>query len=186
MRIRTFFALRLHDSVVRQLADHADSLCEYDRKLEVDWVDSDQYHLTLCFLGDTALDQIELLEELAKQQLKDELSFQVCLEKVNYYEISKNLSLIAALPSENKALRSLQKSVANMVTEAGIKSDLADFKPHITLGKLPNQNELKHPKQWPELNLHSLADSVVLLQSKPGEHGSVYTPLFEIDLQDLA
>ena len=88
MSIRTFFALRLHDSVVRQLADHADSLCEYDRKLEVDWVDSDQYHLTLCFLGDTALDQIELLEELAKQQLKDELSFQVCLEKVNYYRYS--------------------------------------------------------------------------------------------------
>ena len=186
MRIRTFFALRLQDSVVRQLADHADGLCEYDRKLEVDWVDSDQYHLTLCFLGDTALDQVELLEELAKKQLKDELSFQVRLDTVNYYEISKRLSLIAALPAENKALRSLQKSVADMVKTAGIKSDLADFKPHITLGKLPNKNKLKHPKQWPELNLYSLADSVVLLQSKPGEHGSVYTPLFEIDLQDLA
>ncbi len=186
MRIRTFFALRLHDSVVRQLADHADSLCEYDRKLEVDWVDSDHYHLTLCFLGDTALDQVDQLEQLAKEQLKDELSFQVCLEKVNYYEISKRLSLIAALPAENDALYSLQESVANMVKNAGIKSDLADFKPHITLGKLPNKNKLKHPDEWPELNLYSLADSVVLLQSKPGEHGSVYTPLFEIDLQDLA
>jgi 2'-5' RNA ligase len=186
MRIRTFFALRLNNSVVRQLADHADSLCEYDRKLEVNWVDSDHYHLTLCFLGDTALEQVEQLEILTKKQLKDERSFQVCLAKVSYYEISQRLSLIAALPAENEALKSLQKSVANMVKTAGIKSDLADFKPHITLGKLPNRNKLKHPKQWPELNLHSLADSVVLLQSKQGEHGSVYTPLFEVDLQDLA
>ncbi len=185
MRIRTFFALRLADSVVRQLADQADGLCAYDRKLEVNWVDSDHYHLTLCFLGDTGLDQIERLEGLAKRHLEEEQSFQVCLEQVDYYEINPKVSLIAALPAENDKLISLQKRVADVVEEAGIINAPADFTPHITLGKLPRKNKFKRPEQWPNLELYSLADSVVLFQSKQGEHGSVYTPLFEVELQDL-
>lgn len=186
MRIRTFFAIRIADSVVRQLAGHADDLCGYDRKLQVDWVDSDYYHLTLCFLGDTALDQVEQLEILAKEALKDATSFQVRLEKIDYYELSPRLSLIAALAAENEQLFSLQRIVAQVVEKAKIRKDPGRFKPHVTLGKLPHKNKFKHPEEWPALDLFSLADSVVLFQSKQGEHGSVYTPLFEVDLQDLS
>lgn len=186
MRIRTFFALRLADTVARQLADRADGLCEFDRRLEVDWVDSENYHLTLCFLGDTPLDQVDQLEHLTKSMLRHDLSFQVHLQSVGYYEINPRLSLIAALPSENEHLANLQQRVATVVKQAGIDYETADFYPHITLGKLPNDNGFQHPEEWPGVDLYSLADAVVLFQSKQGENGSVYTPLFEVELQDLA
>ncbi|MGB2221890.1 RNA 2',3'-cyclic phosphodiesterase [Neptunomonas sp.] len=186
MRIRTFFALRLAEPVVRQLADQADDLCANDRNLEVDWVDSDHYHLTLCFIGDTALDTVDQLEALAKEHLCSETSFQICLDRIEYYPINPELSLIAALPPENEHLENFQKKVASVVEAAGVKSDPADFRPHITLGKLPRKNKFQPPESWPALDLYSLADSVVLFQSKQGEHGSVYTPLFEVDLQDLS
>lgn len=186
MRIRTFFALRMSDSVVRQLADQADGLCAYDRKLEVEWVDSDNYHLTLCFLGDTDLEDVDKLEIATKEALKDHLSFQVKLKKVGYYEINSELSLIAALPAKNDELKQLQQVVAGLVQSVGIENSTPDFKPHITLGKLPIQNGFDRPEKWPKFELFSLADSVVLFQSKKGEHGSIYTPLFEIDLQDLS
>lgn len=190
MRIRTFFALRLTDSVAKQLADQADGLCEHDRKLEVEWIDSSNYHLTLCFLGDTRLDDVEKLEKLIKARLQKLKSFQVRIKKVDYYEISPDISLLAALPAKSDELARLQKIVACAVEDADMagfgKHRYTDFKPHITLGRLPVKNKFKHPKKWPKLDLYSLADAVVLFQSKKGEHGSVYTPLFEIELKDTA
>ena len=59
MNVRAFFALRVPDRVTRKLADYADELCQFDKELQVDWVDSGNYHLTLCFLGDVSLEQVE-------------------------------------------------------------------------------------------------------------------------------
>lgn len=186
MNIRAFFALTLPDSVVRWLADHADTLCEFDRKTEVNWVDSDRYHLTLCFLGDINLNQVEELEKRAREKLADFSSFQVHINKAEYYKVNKKLALVAALPDLHEELQVLHELMINVATEAGLNYEEDDFKPHVTLGRLPGKNTFKAPKEWPALDMYSLADSVVLFQSKLGEDGSIYTPLFEIPLKDLA
>jgi len=186
MNIRAFFALTLPQSVVRWLADHADSLCAYDRQMEVSWVDSEHYHLTLCFLGDIELAQVDVLEQLCRERLKEVLSLQVHLNAAEYYRVSRRLGLVAALTSENAPLMQLHDTMIEIARDAGITYDERDFKPHITLGRLDAKNHFTQPDTWPELDLYSLADSVVLLQSRPGERGSIYTPLFEIPLQDLS
>jgi len=186
MNIRAFFALTLPQSVVRWLADHADGLCAYDRKVEVNWVDSEQYHLTLCFLGEIELPQVDMLEQLCRERLKEVQSLQVHLNAAEYYRVSRRLALIAALTNESDELMQLHDTMVSIAQDAGIAYDERDFKPHITLGRLDAKNHFTQPECWPELDLYSLADSVVLLQSRPGERGSIYTPLFEIPLQDLA
>lgn len=187
MKIRAFFALTLPDSVVRWLADHADTLCAFDQQVEVDWVDSETYHLTLCFLGEISLEQVDQVEALAKARLKDFTSFQVKIQATDYYRVSKKLALVAAMPQTSDEIMSLHDVMMGVATDAGIPQDDDDFKPHVTLGRLPGKkNGFKPPEEWPEVDLISLADSVILFQSKPGERGSIYTPLFEIPLQDLA
>ena len=47
MDIRAFFALALPGSVARWLADYADTLCQFDKQIEVNWVDAESYHLRL-------------------------------------------------------------------------------------------------------------------------------------------
>ena len=186
MKIRAFFALTLPDSVVRWLADHADTLCHFDKKTEVNWVDSDRYHLTLCFLGDIDLSQVDKLESCAREMLKDVMSFQVHVNSTDYYRVSKKLALIAALPEVNTELDALRNVMVDVSKEAGVNYKETDFKPHITLGRLPGENRFQSPEKWPKVDMFSLADSVVLFQSKPCEDGSIYTPLFEIPLQDLS
>lgn len=186
MKIRAFFALTLPDSVVRWLADHADTLCEYDRKTEVHWVDSDRYHLTLCFLGDIDLQKVDELEQFARESLKDFCSFQVHINQTDFYRVSKGLSLVAALPEVNEDLNQLHDVMVDVSQQAGVKYEEKGFKPHITLGRLPGKNKFSSPKKWPAVDMFSLADSVVLFQSKPCDEGSIYTPLFEIPLKDLA
>ncbi len=187
MKIRAFFALTLPDSVVRWLADHADTLCEFDKQVEVDWVDSECYHLTLCFLGEISLEQVEQVELLARERLKETTSFQVHINATDYYRVSKKLALVAAMPNACDEIMNLHSIMGQVAVDAGIPQEDKGFKPHITLGRLPGKkNGFKPPEEWPEVDLISLADSVVLFQSKPGERGSLYTPLFEIPLQDLA
>ncbi|BBB27243.1 RNA 2',3'-cyclic phosphodiesterase [Amphritea japonica] len=186
MEIRAFFALALPDAVARWLADHADNLCQYDKHVEVNWVDSESYHLTLCFLGDVSLGQIDRLEAIARAKLADVNSFQVHVNTADYYPISKQLAVVAALSPQDEALSRLNRLMMEIALEAGIEFEEEHFKPHITLGRLPAKNRFIPPQDWPELDLFSLADSVILFQSKPGERGSIYTPLFEISLQDMA
>ncbi len=187
MNIRAFFALKLPGAVVRWLADHADGLCGYDRNMVVDWVDSESYHLTLAFLGDISLEQVEQLEAMARQRLSQMISLQVHINDTSYYRVSKSLALVAAIPEPSDQLLKLHQATMQVAADAGIECEDAGFKPHITLGRLPGQkNRFRAPEAWPALDLYSLADSVVLFQSKAGERGSIYTPLFEVSLQALA
>ncbi len=181
--IRAFFALKLNDQTVRRLSDHADTLCGYDRNMEVNWVDSESYHLTLCFLGDIRISQVETLERLTREQLAQVDPFHVRLDAVDYYPVSDSLALVAALTQSSGELQALHEQVVQVATAAGIPCDDADFKPHVTLGRLPATNSFEPPVHWPELDLQSPASSVVLYLSKVGERGSLYTPLFEVPLQ---
>lgn len=182
MKLRTFFALPVSERIARQLSDCADTLGACDRGLDAHWVDSANYHLTLCFTGEITLEQVTELELLARERLKHQSSFLVQLDRLAYYRANPRLAVLAALTSESEALMVLHQQMVEIAKDAGIRYDERDFKPHITLARLPASNRFEAPDCWPQPGLTTSADSVVLFQSRPGERGSIYTPLFEIHL----
>lgn len=184
--IRTFFALRLRDPIARQLANYADSLGVYDKGVNVDWVESDNYHLTLCFLGELSLAKVEEITFAAKKYLSAEPSLNIHLEGIESYQSASNWTLLVAKTANTKELDALHCLVETFVEQLGITIPHEGFRPHITLGRLPETNSFLFPATWPSLDLYSLADAVVLFQSKKGGRGSVYTPLATVELQDLA
>ncbi|MFW1677924.1 RNA 2',3'-cyclic phosphodiesterase [Pontibacter sp. JAM-7] len=185
MNLRAFFALRLPDAVVRWLSDQADTLCQFDQGGEVSWVDTDRYHLTLCFLGDISLDQVARLESCARQHLSHVSSFQVHINSTAYYRVNQRLALVAAIPELSEALQNLHLGMVQVVEAADISYKEIGFKPHITLGRLSGDNQFQPPDKFPAIDMYSLADAVVLMQSRPVEGGSIYTPLFEVPLQTM-
>lgn len=186
MSIRSFFAIPLKHAAVRRLADHADSLgalgLQADRQGLLRWSDSDSYHLTLCFLGDISLDQVAELEQQAKEALQLLGSFQVQLQGSDYLQVNADLTLLAVLAQADEELSALQRQMAQVVERVGLYVDKSDFRPHITLARLKGSDSLDSPPGWPQFEMPLLADSVVLFQSLPSEHGSIYTPLFEVPL----
>ncbi|MEY3038828.1 MAG: hypothetical protein RL143_1395 [Pseudomonadota bacterium] len=163
MKLRTFFALRVPERLARDLANFSDELCEYDRGLDALWVDSSGYHLTLSFLGDIDLDQVELLESRVRDISLGQ-RFDVQLDHIGYYAVNPSLSVVAVMTAQQEELIRLQQSLVDIATDVGIELDFAI------------ESEL------PKIDKHLPADSVVLLQSRPGEKGSIYTPLFEVEL----
>ncbi len=185
-QIRTFFALRLRDPIVRQLANCADSLAVYDKKVEVDWVDSEHYHLTLCFLGALSITKVEEISLAAQKYLAAEKSLNIHLEGLGSFQSESNWTLLVAKTANSPELEALHSLVSCFVHQAGIQPEQVDFRPHITLGRIQQGHSFQIPDRWPVFDLYSLADAVVLFQSKTGGRGSVYTPLSIVELKDLA
>ncbi len=181
MKVRAFFALRLPDRVSRQLSNFADELCEFDRGLDAHWVDSSSFHLTLCFLGEISIDQVEELQSRA-QEILSSAPFSVQLDRIGYYAVSPKLSVIAAMARLDSDIAALHNQMVQVATDCGVEYTERDFLPHVTLARLPSDNQFSLDAEQPVLDLNLPADSIVLLQSRPGEKGSVYTPLFEIEL----
>ena len=181
MKLRTFFALRVPERLARDLANFSDELCEYDRGLDALWVDSSGYHLTLSFLGDIDLDQVELLESRVRDVSLGQ-RFDVQLDHIGYYAVNPSLSVVAAMTAQQEELIRLQQSLVDIATDVGIELDDRNFMPHVTLARLPSQSRFAIESELPKIDKHLPADSVVLLQSRPGEKGSIYTPLFEVEL----
>ncbi len=112
MKLRTFFALRIPDRTARELANLSDELCQFDLGLDATWFDSSGYHLTLCFLGDVSLEQVEQLEKRAVQIDFGE-RFNVHLDQVSYYAVNPRLSLIAAMTALNSRLTTLHEQLVH-------------------------------------------------------------------------
>lgn len=197
MTIRSFFAVPLKAGQVRQLADHADTLCSFDSDFDngnrIQWTNSESYHLTLCFLGGISLEQVAALEEQTRQGLENQSLFTVPLSRSGYLQVNPTLAVLAAQANPEPELMRLQRRVAELVTKVGIEVEEADFRPHITLGRLPVADDaplvvaevgagIPDEPCWPSPDMRVQIDALVLYQSKPGEHGSIYTPLFEIPL----
>ncbi len=185
MNIRAFFALPLQEVAVRRLADYADSLCGLDSGGEVLWIDGDHYHLTLCFLGDVTLKQVERLEHRARETLRGIAPFQLQIGSADYYQVNEMMAVLAAMTGEQPELQALHRLMMDTAQQADVQRIEQSFRPHITLGRLPATNSFEAPPEWPAFEQLSLVDSVVLYQSKPGTQGSLYTPLFEVPLLEL-
>ncbi|MEH6651862.1 MAG: RNA 2',3'-cyclic phosphodiesterase [Motiliproteus sp.] len=198
MTIRSFFAVPLKSGQVRRLADHADTLCSFDSNFDngnrIQWTDSASYHLTLCFLGDISLEQVAALEHQTRQGFENQSLFTVQLSRSSYLQVSPALAVLAAQADPQPELMQLQQQVAALVAKVGIEVEEADFRPHITLGRLSvmaDRNaqsvagataDSSDEPRWPNPDMRIQVDALVLYQSKPDEHGSIYTPLFEIPL----
>ena len=181
MKLRTFFALRIPDRTARELANLSDELCQFDLGLDATWFDSSGYHLTLCFLGDVSLEQVEQLEKRANQ-IDFGNRFIVHLDQISYYAVNPRLSLIAAMSAHNDRLTTIHEQLVSLSVEVGIVRKDQNFMPHVTLARLPADNRFAVDRELPHID-HSLpADSIVLLQSTESDHGSVYKPLFEVPL----
>lgn len=97
------------------------------------WVDPDDYHVTLRFIGDvdnaTADRFDEALEKIAGQP------FEMTLDGVGAFGGRKPRAVWAGV-SANGALADLRRANENAAQKAGLQAETRNFHPHVTLARL--------------------------------------------------
>jgi len=103
---------------------------------KIKWVDINNIHLTLKFLGETPNEQIpNIVEKLGKISLKHS-NFSLEFRDIGIFGSSYKPRMIWIGVEENKVLLSLAKDILIGMDDIGFKRDRQNFVPHLTLGRI--------------------------------------------------
>lgn len=145
------------------------------------WVPSENYHLTLRFIGETQKHRAEEIDE-ALFALRAR-GFSLTLAGIGLFEKGGRANSLWVGVERNPALDHLQNKIETALQRAGLEPERRRFAPHVTLARLDNVVEAKLAAYVQAHNLFR-ADPVpvehfTLFSSRLGKEQAVYTP--EVD-----
>jgi 2'-5' RNA ligase len=156
----------------------------------IKWVNEQTIHLTLSFLGDTPIGQIENIAHQLELNLKKTSTFRITLNGFGFFGKSSSPKVIWVGISESQNIAQLRKIVNSTLSTLGFDDSQGKFSPHITLGRVKQikssielVNYINRNKS--EILQDAKIDSVFFYQSILKPTGSIYKPLREIKLLSL-
>lgn len=99
------------------------------------WVHSEDYHITLAFLGFAEESMKQEVVETMGQVLADERPFTLKLHKIGTFGPHKKPRIFWADTEASESLNSVQKKVHRQCINIGFQLDKKPFRPHITLAR---------------------------------------------------
>ena len=167
---RVFFGLEVPDTVKKRL------LALQGPVKGAKWQNRNQLHLTLAFLGTVNEESVPDLCQAAGGV--EAPAFELAVTGLHTFgrpELPRNLW---AGVSGDEALRSLQRQLAGLLSEAGFEAGHSGFQPHITIARFRKQAGSVAPllDEHGDRSFGPMpVTEFVLFESTPGETGSVYS-----------
>jgi RNA 2',3'-cyclic 3'-phosphodiesterase len=135
--IRAFVALTLPAAVQDYLGAVMADLKAHTTKGAVRWVTPERMHLTLRFLGDTAVSQLPALSEALDQLAARQTAFALQLTQLGAFPNQRRPRVIwVGLGGETAVLARLKQQLDEALVPLGWPLEEKPFKPHLTLGRV--------------------------------------------------
>ena len=182
MKIRTFLALELSQTVRKKLSADVEMLSRYENLQQVRWVPEDKYHLTLAFLGYVEYVLISSLKLELEQILSYNRVVPFRFKEITPFPFSGNPKIVAAILEQLDELMKLHHITAKCFRAFGISLERRRFTPHVTLGRLKFRSRKFLTFQPQQIFLEGVSEKVVFLGSDLTSKGAVYKSLGEISL----
>lgn len=180
MKLRLFVALELPGDVRRALAALVERLASTGA--DVKWVEEENFHLTLKFLGEVEPVRLAPLGEALSRAAAQMAPFRFTAAGTGAFPSARRPRVIWVGVEEGKEeLRDLAGRMDRALADLGFPPEERPFSAHLTLGRV------RSPKGMEELvralgaatfeGREVAVREVVLFQSVLGRAGPVYTPL---------
>ena len=137
--MRLFIATDLPESLIPTIADVGHRL--YSGAKSARWVRPESMHLTLKFLGETAIERVEAVDEQLRQVRAQ--PFKVKLSGVGFFP-SARVPRVFWMGIESQAFRELAEQVDKQTLKLGFPSEKRPFSPHLTLARSRRDHRLEH------------------------------------------
>ncbi|MBC7227391.1 MAG: RNA 2',3'-cyclic phosphodiesterase [Thermoflexales bacterium] len=186
--IRTFIAIALPESVIRQLAQVQRQLERQAPPESVRWVKPEGIHLTLKFLGDTPVGRLDAIRAALAAVAAQASPCVFTVGGLGCFPNARKPRVIwVGVQAVGGELAALQRAVEAAMKPLGFPPEGRDFTPHLTLGRVRDRIP---PADLSRLGaLVSSADigtlgevharGFALIQSVLKPSGAEYTPLAE-------
>lgn len=188
--MRLFIALVLPERVKKILARVQAELRQSLPLTQIKWVEPENFHQTLIFLGEVPEARLEEVKQILTQiQLEP---MKLSLKKLGFFPDQHRPRVIwVGLKGELEKLSACFHRLRLALNRANFDFDTR-FASHITLGRVRfgrgkvvfNQTIIEKINQiLKEKNLNFIADQIVLFQSQLRPRGPIYTPLLRLKLR---
>lgn len=185
--IRTFIAIRASQRVTSNVSRVVNRLAATDA--EYNWVDSDNLHVTLNFVGDVVDVEIPELCKLIKNAVEPFEPFDLSLHGVDAFPSKEQPRILWIGTDEGtNELKELYTVLADVLHHWGVNRERKEYIPHMTLGRV------KRGGRWNDDMLqlmHRLRNhdggfctvqEVVIYSSFMEKGGPTYTPMGRVKL----
>ena len=181
-QIRAFIAIPVDENV----RDLASSIVKNlaTAGADVKWVELENLHLTLKFLGNISTDMVDRISGVIEEATAHINQFEVTIEGIGGFPGGKKPLRVIWLGICDKSglMERISSTIEEGCRKLGFKSEERGFKPHLTIGRVrqgsPNLTKLKSAISLVEFNPLKLSiDRVNLMRSELSPRGPTYTVL---------
>jgi 2'-5' RNA ligase len=175
--IRVFIAIALPVEVTAALAQLSHTLAQQIPERAVRWVKPDRMHLTLRFLGDTAVSNLATITTELDRITNTCSPFHLHLHEVGCFPNHKRPRVIwAGLAGDERPLQALKRNIDTFLLPMGWEREKRPFQAHLTLGRVKDARSLQQVK-WdvPVPKVAWEVTAVHLIESQLRPQGPIYT-----------
>lgn len=162
--MRVFIGIELSPSVKTSLMDWQLQLKPYS--IKGNFTTPTNYHLTLQFIGEATMEEIDVFKSIVSSIAKSSRSFELALIHVGEFP-KKNKSILWAGPDSRRSLNDLYDKVHQAFSLHHVAVEKRPFTPHVTLGRnivLTDAFEtIKKEQSWNTIPI--IVDNVTLFES---------------------
>lgn len=187
--MRAFIAIELPKEVKEGLTKLQDELKK--SRANVKWVEPENIHLNLKFLGEISQEQLEKISAIIKNTAENFCPFYLRVSCLGAFpKIDLPRVIWAGLDQGSAETQNLAKSLEEKIAGIGIAKENRPFSAHITIGRVrPGESQLALIKSLKNLSENFswgtkdyLVGKITLFKSTLTPKGPVYTPLIESSL----
>ncbi len=157
------------------------------------WVNKENWHLTLKFLGDTDPDKLKIIEQSMKEISKEYKNFSIQFSGLNAFpDINHPRVLYLEINKGYKILCDIYNDLEKKLTEKSFAPDQKKYTPHLTIARSYKNTDykklfqnLKNIKENIFINIYNKIKNIHLYESKLLPEGPVYKKIYKFSLKNL-
>ncbi len=183
---RTFVALPLSPAVIEKLSAIQRTLRRIGTEQAVAWVNPDNIHLTLFFLGDIVLERRQPVETALGVVARHAHPFAFNVQGLGAFPNVKRPRVIwVGVEDSTGRLALLHRAVNEALASIGFQPEERRFSPHLTLGRVRQRASREEEQAVGEAIRQTevgvlgevLAEELIFFRSVLKSSGAEYTPL---------
>lgn len=188
--IRAFIAIDLSEEIQTQLQEIISELTRKTGDAPVRWVPVENIHLTLKFLGDVSVANLDMLKEILGNISANHSKFSISVGGIGAYPKPHQPRVIWVGVEAPPELISVQRNIEAEAARLGYTRERRPFSPHLTLGRVSRSASAKEVRTIADvLEAYKLGfvgvtrvNEIFLYRSDLRPSGAVYTQLFSAGL----
>jgi len=134
--IRAFIAIDLSAEIIQRLEEVAGQLKQRLAGMQIRWVPVENIHLTLKFLGDVSMTNLEVLKKILLSESSNHPTFEMSVGELGAFPSLRRPRVIWVGVTAPSELNALQHGIETETARLGYQHENRDFSPHLTLGRI--------------------------------------------------